>query len=204
MSDKKKESREHWSPLQETDGLGFMFRQEHVTSHIGETARSFFLGDDDICGRELDNPKYDYALEAQLVLDRSAALTEVAKAEVEFFDSKLASIVPLQVQYHIRSTGGSLDSWEFVLTDTIAISAIYEAIIVSWKEKVRHDRVRPTTWIHENLGQQTVVSYQGPSEGTTGPLPADEWQPYIRVVRTGCAAGCLYHDIVLTFETSPL
>mmetsp|Transcript_1965 Transcript_1965/g.3054 ORF Transcript_1965/g.3054 Transcript_1965/m.3054 type:complete len:522 (+) Transcript_1965:66-1631(+) len=174
-------NKKSWKPLQETDGLGFVFNQQHVTPHIGETARSYFLGDEDVCSRKLDNPKYKYAAEAELVLGRTAALDDITKAQVEFFDSKLTSVVPFQAQYYIRS-GVILDSWEFIVSDTVAIATIYESIIVSWKEKVRHDAIRPTTWIHENLKDEIVISYQGPSEGMTGPIPASEWQPYIRVM----------------------
>lgn len=175
-----------WSPLQENNGLGFLFRQEHVTAHIGETARSFFLGDEDICSRELDNPSYDYAEEARLVLERTNLLNEVSKAEVELFDSKLASLVLLQVQYFIRA-GFSLDSWEYILTDVCTVAAQYESVIVSWKEKVRHNLIRPTTWIQDNLGVQTVESYRGPN-AEPGPIIANEWQPYIRVVRSSISA----------------
>mmetsp|Transcript_27444 Transcript_27444/g.40295 ORF Transcript_27444/g.40295 Transcript_27444/m.40295 type:complete len:524 (-) Transcript_27444:180-1751(-) len=169
-----------WSPLQEHDGNGFLFRQEHVTPHIGETARSFFLGDADICSRELRKPNYDYEEEARLVLERTYMLDEVTKAQVEYFDSKTTSIVPLQAQYFIRA-GFTIDSWEFILTDYVTIATLYEAIIVAWKEKVRLNRIRPTTWIQENLGDEIVESYRGP-DAQAGPIPAKEWQPYIRVM----------------------
>lgn len=190
-----------WRPLQENNGLGFLFRQEHVTAHIGETARSFFLGDEDICSRELDNPNYDYAEEARLVLERTNLLDEVSKAEVELFDSKLSSVVLLQAQYFVRA-GFSLDSWEYILTDTCTIAAQYESVIVSWKEKVRHNLIRPTTWIQENLGEQIVESYRGPN-AEPGPLNANEWQPYIRVVRSSISAVDLRTHIILppTYST---
>lgn len=38
-----------WKPLLETDQNGFLYRQDHVTPHIGFTAKSFFVGDDKIC-----------------------------------------------------------------------------------------------------------------------------------------------------------
>lgn len=170
-----------WQPLQESNNLGFFFRQEHVVPHIGETATSFFLGDEDVCSRTIDDPGYDYAAEAAILLERSATLDDYKKAEVEFFDSKLTSILPFQVQYFVRQ-GISLDSFDFIFTDTITIATIQEAVIVGWKEKVRHDRIRPTTWIHRNFGDETVTAYAGAGVAGTGEIPANEWHPYIRTM----------------------
>lgn len=170
-----------WQPLLENDSVGFLYRQEHVTSHIGQTARSIFLGDDEVCSRTLEAPKYDYEAEAKMVLQRTAELDETTKAEVEFFDSKLDSLLPLQVQYYARR-GVPTDAFEFIRADAAAIAALYESVIVAWKEKVRHDLVRPTTYIHDAYGSLSVASYLGPDVGTSGVLPANEWQPYTRVM----------------------
>ena len=67
-------------------------------------------------------------------------------------------------------------------TFAASVGVLYEAVLASWKEKVRLDKIRPTTWIHDNLGETPIFSYLGPTEKTAGSLPANEWQPYIRVM----------------------
>ena len=105
-----------WQPLEETDGLGFLYRQNHVTSHIGETGKSFFFTNEDVCARRLEDPDYDYSLEAELAITRLANLTPEQKAEIEFFDNKGNSLVPLIFQYFAR-LGVSFDSWEWFFND---------------------------------------------------------------------------------------
>ena len=146
-----------WQPLLESDGLGFLFFQEHVVPHIGFTGKSIFLGDDEICSRKASKPEYDYDLEMQLALDRLANLNDTSKMEIEFFDSKLTSIVPLLVQFYARQ-GKSLDSFEFITIDSIIISVLYEAVMVVWKEKVNFDAVRPPSIIHEELDGEVCNS----------------------------------------------
>ena len=51
-----------WQPLTESNGLGYLYTQEHVTPHIGITARFFgFNSADDeeaFASRELAEPEY--------------------------------------------------------------------------------------------------------------------------------------------------
>lgn len=175
-----------WQPLQETNGLGFSFRQEHVTPHIGFTAKSFFVGDQKVCSRRLRNPRYKYNQEIRKLLQRSAALDDRQKMEIEFFDSKFTSLVPLTVQYFARR-GISLDSFEWILYDTATIAVIYEAVLQAWRVKVQLDLIRPTTLVQRRKKGQTVIAYQGPaSGGTIGPISGEDWQPYIRVSKYDC------------------
>ncbi|KAL7565210.1 hypothetical protein ACA910_016550 [Epithemia clementina (nom. ined.)] len=72
---------------------------------------------------------------------------------------------------------------------------LYKSSMLVWKEKVKQDAICPPTYIHQKLGDETVFSYQGPSEATAGELPADQWQPYIHVMpHTEFPSGssCLY------------
>ena len=177
----------HWQPLLEHNKQGFMFHQEHVVPHIGETARSIFLGDDDICQRDLEDPAYDLNLESELALERTRDLTEIQKVEIEYFDNKLASLFPLLVQQYVRM-GYHLDSFEFIVAEATNIHALREATIVVWRQKVKHNLVRPTSYIHAKMNGQKMTSYGGPDsvgeEKEAGPVEimAEEWQPYIRVM----------------------
>ena len=55
-----------------------------------------------------------------------------------------------------------------------------------WREKVKYDRIRPTTWIGNNFAGQVADSYLGPDRGleepNNGTILAEEWRPYIRVM----------------------
>lgn len=170
-----------WQPLLERDNRGFFYHQEHVVPHIGDTAHSMFLSDEKICSLKLPPPQYNLRHESSLVLNRTAALDDRTKAEVEFFDYKQASVLPLQVQYYQRNNV-SLDSFEFIKADATVIAAIYEATIVSWREKVRHDLVRPTSIIHHLFGNDDVYSYGGPDLAGPTTLKGGSWEPYIRVM----------------------
>lgn len=169
-----------WAPLQETNNRGFIFRQEHVVPHIGETARSLHFTDAQICSRRARNPRYNYKSEIHKLLKRSTQLTEARKAEVVVFDNKLTSLVPLQFQYFARR-GIPADSMENIAADAAVISVGYESVIASWREKVRYDAVRPPTIVSHVLGRRIVNAYAGPNMGTRR-IPANEWQPYIRTM----------------------
>lgn len=51
-----------WQPLLESDGLGYITAQEHVTPHIGITARFFGFdtpeSEEAWASRKLDRPPY--------------------------------------------------------------------------------------------------------------------------------------------------
>ena len=147
------------------------------------TGRSMFLGDDDICSRESENPKYDFDLEMELALNRSAYLTDYQKMEIEFFDSKVASLLPLSVQF-LTKQGISIDSLDGILWATYLQVVGMESILVVWKEKINWDRVRPPSIIHSELEGELITSYagttpDGESYGTQT-FYAQDWEPYIR------------------------
>ena len=91
-----------WQPLPEHDGRGYIANQQHVTPHIGWTARPFVLTNDEVCDARLAPPQYVLNAEALLVLSRTGALNSTKKMEVEFFDNKFTSLIPLLVQYTAR------------------------------------------------------------------------------------------------------
>lgn len=172
-----------WQPLLEHDTDGFLFRQEHVTPHIGFTAKSFFVGDEKICARTAlaSNFDYDYEVEAELVRQRTADLNETEKVEIEMFDNKLTSIARFWTNQNLAKNI-SLDSFDFLLMQGATITVVYEAIIQAWRVKVLTDRIRPTTVLQSMYRDETITSYQGPPAGSAGPILGQEWQPYLRVM----------------------
>ena len=141
-----------WQPLLESDELGFLYHQEHVTPHIGYTGKSLFFGDDYLCSKRASNPHYNYNKEMELALSRTANLTDTTKMEVESFDDKVASLFPLQGQYFERAQGlTDLDDWDLISVDVIIIALTYEATLLAWKEKAYWDAVRPPSIIHDQM-----------------------------------------------------
>ena len=136
-----------WQPLLESDNLGFLYNQEHSVPHIGYTALSFFYSNDEICQRSIYEPNYDYKLEIELTLNRLANLTDFEKMEIEYFDAKFGSILPLFLDVYGKQ-GISFDSWEFQVPFLATLVASYEATIAVWKEKVDYDKIRPPSIIH--------------------------------------------------------
>lgn len=169
-----------WAPLLESDSRGFLFRQEHVTSHIGDTARSLHFSDRELCAKRAPRPRYRYNREIRQLLRRSRDFNLTSRTETFFFDNKLTSLAPLQLQYMNRANV-SIDTLQGMSIDAAFVAAQLEAVTLVWRAKVRHDAVRPPTIIARRLGTRRVRAYAGPGLGTQR-LPADQWMPYIRTM----------------------
>ena len=64
----------------------------------------------------------------------------------------------------------------------VCIHLSTDAIVIAWREKIAHNKVRPTTVVHELLGNEVVNTYGGPNRGGPRDIPAKEWQPFIRTM----------------------
>jgi hypothetical protein len=195
----KLSNRKRWQPLLEHNGRGYLSYQEHVTPHIGQTARSIFFTDDQLCDLKAPKPHYDLDEEIELTFARGAALNDDKKMEIELWDSKLTSFLPLAAQWYLRSNppGATLDDWGFIQIDSVIISGMYESVHVVWREKERYDLVRPPSYARDQYKYETIVSWAGPFQGTQTMLGRD-WKSYIRTMPhseypsgTSCACGML-------------
>eukprot|EP00755_Sulcionema_specki_P017935 Sspe_Gene.65594::Locus_38813_Transcript_1_1_Confidence_1.000_Length_1692::g.65594::m.65594 len=103
--------------------------------------------------------------------------------EIEFFDNKV-NVVTL-VGIGLRIKYGDVHSFErVILFTTTYLMSEYDTTIVAWKEKVRHDRVRPTTVIQQSKRYGTdkkITTWAGPGQGTKT-FESKYFQPYIRVM----------------------
>jgi hypothetical protein len=54
---------------------------------------------DEVCGAKVADPQYNLDAEAALVISRLASLDDKKKVQVEFFNNKFTSLIPLLVQY---------------------------------------------------------------------------------------------------------
>ena len=172
----KRKNADHWQPLLEDDGTGFFLRQEHVTPHIGSTAKLRVL--ESIDDRLADDPHYDYDLEADLVLRRLAALDDLRKVQVEFFDNKLN--IARQIPAELSAKHPQVTFEQLVHFSVGATAVEYDTTVTAWKEKIRFDYVRTTTVI-QRRGDDYIYTYAGPFEGAR-PIKARDFQPYIRIM----------------------
>lgn len=164
-----------WQPLPETLEWGRVVYQDHAVPHAGIAGRSYFLGDKRLCALTAPDPNYDYPAEMVAAARRVAALDERGAARVRLFDAKHVSIIPL-ARAAWRRGGRMADSFEGLIAEAILAAALYEGVILVWKEKVRHDAVRPPSAIRNLLKGTTVPAAAG------GTVRAEEWAPLIRTM----------------------
>ncbi|KAL3916657.1 MAG: hypothetical protein SGILL_005077 [Bacillariaceae sp.] len=174
----------YWQPLLENDGRGFFFRQEHVTPHIGFTAQPRLFSREEIDSRELEDPKYDLVLEAELVTKRLQNLDDETKMLVEHFDNKSVVAGTLFRSLIFRYGFADFTFERVMLWLVVFLSAEEDAVLLAWKEKVRNDLVRPTTVIQQSDRYGTpeeITTWAGPFQDVET-FPAGDFQPYIRVM----------------------
>lgn len=165
-----------WQPLVETDGNGFFYAQEHVTPQVGNlealTVPAEFLE------RTVDPPNYNYtALDMDPVEAVAALDGDIEKKMlIEYLDAKAQILVDI---------GVSLDLWMGFSYEEKALwlngytSVEIDAVAVTWKEKVRHDSIRPTSRVQQSdnfMGPDQVKWYDGSM------VDKEDWTPYIRVM----------------------
>jgi hypothetical protein len=184
-----------WQPLLEHNGHGFVVAQGHVTPHISEVPLQIvqepLFTRQDIDSRVLPNPDYNLADEADAAIKevRRTGKSDFRKTTVEFFDNKInlagGLIMRLREEYRM--------SLEQQLMYHVGYTTVeHDSIILAWKEKIKHDLIRPTTVV-QSRGNQDIFSYKGPFEGS-GRLKARDWQPYIRTMPHAeypSASGCI-------------
>lgn len=172
----------HWQPLTDTDMQGFFSDQQHVTPHIGFKAKTkLYDSVDDF--PDAPDPEYDFRQEALEVVERLAetAGDDDKKQKVAFFDNKLLVIntVENEVKRHFADKYSFED--EVLYIEGMAAGE-YEATLMAWRAKVKHDLVRPTTVI-KRWGSDQLNTFSG-DKGMDGPdtINARDFQAFQRVM----------------------
>ncbi|CAM9889716.1 unnamed protein product, partial [Ectocarpus sp. 6 AP-2014] len=133
--------------------------------------------------RTLDRPPYQdrYDEAAREVLEAStvAAYDPAKLFAISLFDNKFNSLPPLKIVYFFDR--GDLSLMDFLELSVKSQLAIYNSVLLAWREKVRHDAPRPTSVIRNELGDELVDAYAGPDIGIQT-IKASEWEPYIRTM----------------------
>ncbi|WIA15446.1 hypothetical protein OEZ85_002092 [Tetradesmus obliquus] len=190
-----------WQPLLETNELGYFFIQHHITPQIRH-AKGFSLGPDGGAGytvasmypEEGGSPSQAtlnlMRNQTDEVLAASATLTDTQKMRAEWFDDKLISLAPVAFWLAIVNRwdthtllGATLAIWDThtLLRAALAMNCVYDATIVSWREKLRHNAVRPVSLVRHFYGNTTVKAYAGRSAGTQD-IKGSQWNSYIRTM----------------------
>merc|ERR1719420_2264984 len=168
-----------WKPLSEDNGKGFSYDYAHITPHIGRTAVTKTITRAELESRDASHPHYDYDAEIALVIERLAdlATNDTAKMLVEFFDNKALVFVA------ILNAAEPLVGWSWEERQLFLVgyyAGEYDAVVQAWLEKVRWDRVRPTTLIKAN-GDERIITFGGPFRGVQT-IKSRDFEAYKRVM----------------------
>jgi hypothetical protein len=169
-----------WQPDVQRIGLGIYKSQQFVTPQYRfvepysfSKARQFRVPKP-----RKSNPKRwrAYRRQADEVLEASANLDEGQKLKAEIFDNKIES---LGVSAVFAAVSQGLSLLEFIHLDFLTNMAAFDAGIVIWQEKTRHDAVRPFSAIEYIYRDHPVTAWGGVGRGTVNNLPANEWKAYL-------------------------
>jgi hypothetical protein len=169
-----------WESLLETNGNGYFTKQEHVTPFAGFTGRLYGMTSSEYESFSISKPRYNYCDEANTVLSETNKMStdDRKKVEIEFYDSKFTSLLPMQIDWSIKNQFSSFDFWFYDMT---LVTAMYDATMLVWREKVHHNAVRPTTVVHALKGDDEIETYAGAFAGSKT-IKGSDWQPYIRTM----------------------
>jgi hypothetical protein len=169
-----------WQPDLQRQGMGLYKIQQFVTPQYGLTEPYSYKNPKKFRSRppiDSNHRRFGrYKQQADEVLEASANLTEEQKLKAELFDNKINSL-GFSAVFAALSQGLGLR--EFIELDFLTNMAAYDAGIVIWQEKRRHDAVRPYSAIRYIYGDSPVTAWGGPGRGTVNDLPASEWKSYL-------------------------
>ena len=168
----------YWEPLLETNGNGYFTKQEHVTPFAGFTGRLYGMSASEYNTFSVFEPNYNYYEETNFVPSETndMANDDRKKAGIELFNSKFTSLLPMQINWSIKNRFTSFDFWFY---DMALVTAMYDAMMLVWREKVAFNAVRSPTVTSALKGEEEVQSFAGPFAGS-GMITGFDWQPYVR------------------------
>lgn len=187
-----------WQPAIVALGNGAFRIQQFVTPQYGVTTPYSYDNPNKFKAPtpSKSNPNNpDYKKQADEVLAASAALTDYQKMTAELFDNKLLGLGQ-SIGFVTQTRGLTLD--QFVQYDLTTGIAAFDAGIATWKEKARHDAVRPFSAIRYLYGDRPVTAWGGPGKGTVSDIKGNEWRSYLNTADhpeypSGSACLCAAH-----------
>jgi hypothetical protein len=151
-----------------------------VTPHIGFTGRLYGVTSAEYEAFSSPLPAYNYCTEAQATVQatKNVATSDHDKMEVELYDNKFTSLLPIQIKWSL-ALGFSL--FEFWYYDMVLVTTMYDATLLVWRDKVLFNMVRPPTVIHALYRNASLLTYGGPYQGVQT-IQGRDWQAYIRTM----------------------
>lgn len=195
-----------WQPLTaSSDQHGGYSSQVHVVPQIGIKAKPLVLSPENYESRQApspyENPDSEGGLTPadtetgleliQKLFERSKGLTHEKILRAFWWEAKFLSLGIVVSEYRNAIGFSDQDSFRFLFGDALAL---HDSVLVAWKEKRRHDLVRPTTLVRHLMKGKKVTAWRGVEEGV-GEIDAEEWEPVIPVqphseYPSGSAAVC--------------
>ena len=166
----------HWQPLLRPALHGNYVIQTHVTPQAAN-AEPYTIGFDPREYRFAPPVNSDvrnlnaYRAQADYVLEITPQITEEQMLIVEFFDNKVRGFL-------IRPLIKQVDTRGILHINTLLNMASYDALIVTWQEKMRYDAVRPVSVIR-HLYPDKMLTTWSESEQAFIEAPGSEWTSYI-------------------------
>jgi len=167
-----------WVPLLEDSGKGYFTRQEHVTPHIGPLGTP--RANAGFQSRSVAPPNYNYPEEMDILFERVRDITDEQKMLIELGDNKIDFALTIVINA-LQKFGPVLIPFEKLALLTLTYtSSEYDGVLTVWNEKVRHNKIRPTTVAQRLSPLESTTTYvvgQGVSAITRG-----DFLPYIRTM----------------------
>ncbi len=187
-----------WQPAIIDNGYGIFRAQQFVTPQYAKVTPYSITNLNNFRAPRprASNPRRMALYKQQVddVLNASANMTDRQKMIAELFEDKIQSL-GFSALFISVSQNMSLEM--FVHYDFLTNLAAFDTGIAIWKEKRRHDAVRPFSAIRYVYGNSTVTAWGGPGKGTVN-LPASRWRSYLPVADhpeypSASAAFCAAH-----------
>jgi len=105
-------------------------------------------------------------------------LNPARMAYIGFYDSKLAVRAMIQ-KYFRKQVDPTYEEYQFYLLGLSV--AEQDAMVQVWREKVRHDSIRPTTVI-QSWGAEEILTYAGNPASGPQSIDAKDFEAFIRVM----------------------
>lgn len=195
-----------WQPLTRSEDLSGAFSSQlHIVPHIGIEAKPLVLSKEDFESRRVPSPYQDANRENTInkadskttlklvkkLLQRSQNLTPQKIAKAFWWEEKYLSQGTFASRFRNIMGFSNDDNFWISFADNLAL---HDALLVAWKEKRRHDLVRPTTLVRRLMKGKNIRAWRGVEEGV-GDLKAEEWEPLVPIQAhseypSGSAATC--------------
>lgn len=180
-----------WQPQSiPSQGFGVYSSELHAVPHIGLTVSPLVLSSEEFESRTVP-PLYEQPSRLEsisekdnqtvlefinMTLERSQNLTEKKVALSHWWKNKASSIGAFRRIY--GRIIGNVSFSEHYRMGLGEMMAQYDMILLSWKEKRRHDLASPTGLIRRMLKGQKIRAWNGINNGVEE-IKAEEWEPIL-------------------------